>query len=640
MREYLLFLCVLLLMSVSRPPLLYAETGGAPAGSGAVDVRFGVESEGTVIDNETGLMWLKDADFFGGALPWQVAQQYIAEMNEGKRENFGHTDWRLPAIKELSSLIEEGRSYPALPGGNPFVNVSNGYYWSSTGGVNVVSYAWTADMGSGSVRMDYISFCNFLSAWPVRATGRAPVKDMSDIKVTVAPSAPGLQSGGFMCEENTGGGGAPLPPVGVSATATSPEEVVLVWQAGEGGGGKNIAWYNIYQNDRFIKSVPSTTHAFVGLQPDSRYCYSVSSYNDAGLESEKSAQSCTVTWSSPASRTVWAAGDNGSGQVGDGTRVDRPTLVLAQGVSGAVRIAAGMEHSVAVGADGSVWAWGSNGRGQLGDGTSQYRLKPGKLEGISDVVDVAAGWYHTVALKSDGTVWAWGRNYYGQLGTGGNADSSAPVRVGGLSGVKKIASGWYHCLALKSDGTVWAWGWNLKGQTGPEDEGGNSNTPVRVAGIDDVVDISAGMYHSVALRSDGSVLAWGANEYGQLGTGNELDSPMPMKVEGLSEVSQVAGGMNFTIALKTDGNVWAWGKNDYGQLGSDSLPVTSTPVKVSGIGDVIRVAAGSRHAGALKSNGTVWVWGRKSSYPFQLSGVRGISDIKAGINFTLALKGE
>ncbi|NIR14613.1 MAG: DUF1566 domain-containing protein, partial [Desulfobacterales bacterium] len=86
-----------------------------------------------------------------------MAKEYIKEMNAGKRENFGHTDWRIPTIGELSSLFESERSYPALPAGHPFNMVKNNYYWSSTGGYNIVGYAWVADMGSGMIRYDLLS---------------------------------------------------------------------------------------------------------------------------------------------------------------------------------------------------------------------------------------------------------------------------------------------------------------------------------------------------------------------------------------------------------------------------------------------------------------------------------------------------
>ena len=136
------------------------------------------------------------------------------------------------------------------------------------------------------------------------------------------------------------------------------------------------------------------------------------------------------------------------------------------GISSVVALATGFDHSTALKSDGTVWAWGNNESGQLGNGTRTSSSVPQQVSSLSGVTAIAAAWGYNLALKSDGTVWAWGANYAGQLGNGSVIDSSTPVRVQGLTGAAAISAGDTHGLAVKSDGTVWAWGRNDSGNLG------------------------------------------------------------------------------------------------------------------------------------------------------------------------------
>jgi alpha-tubulin suppressor-like RCC1 family protein len=605
-----------------------------------VSDRLKDKGDGTVIDVETGLQWLKDANIAKAKMPWQSAKQYIKDMNEGKLDNFGHDDWRLPTIKELASLFDKEQFYPTLPIGHPFNNVDkSSYYWSSSAGFNIVGYVWVADMATGSIKYDYISYCNFQQVWPVRSTENAV--DLSGKIVLDEDSLNlGLSFESLACEDVTGGK-RPMPPMGVSAVASSPSEIVISWQGGR--EKDDIAWYRVYMGGKLKKTVPETFISFGGLRPKSKRCFAISSYTSTGVESRKSAQVCASTWTSAADGTVWAAGINTYGQLGDGTLEDRKSLIRNEKLKDIVKIAAGVEHAVALRSDGTVWTWGRNQRGQLGDGSTRDRPVPVKIKGLSNIKDIAAGWYHTLALKSDGTVWAWGRNYYGQLGNGRINDSSSPVKVIKLVGVKKIAAGWYHSLAIKSDGTVWAWGWNLKGQLG-YGETKDRKVPIQVLGLKNVKHIDGGMYHSLAVTEDGTVWAWGWNENGQLGSGTKMDTKFPVHVKGIKDVVQVKGGMHYSLALKSDGTVWAWGRNDYGQIASKSASQFEKPRQINDVENIKKIAAGAHHAVALKEDGSVWSWGwnygakQKESPPTRISGITGISSIDAGIHFTMVLK--
>src|SRR5205814_5163803 len=142
------------------------------------------------------------------------------------------------------------------------------------------------------------------------------------------------------------------------------------------------------------------------------------------------------------------------------------------------------------------------------------------------VTAIAAGRQHSLALTSDGAVWAWGENEFGRLGNRTWVLSAVPIQPIGMTGVKAIAAGGQHSLAVKSDGSVWAWGANLSGQLGNTtwctaqgDECAGSSVPVLVHGLAGAQAVAAGGNQSLALKSDGSVWAWGENGYGQLGNG-------------------------------------------------------------------------------------------------------------------------
>jgi alpha-tubulin suppressor-like RCC1 family protein len=162
------------------------------------------------------------------------------------------------------------------------------------------------------------------------------------------------------------------------------------------------------------------------------------------------------------------------------------------------------------------------------------RLKsPVAVSSLSRVVAISAGGQHTVAVKADGTVWSWGNGLYGQMGNNTtNRSNLTPVQVSGLRGVRSVAAGHHHSVALKSNGTVWAWGQNDNGQLG----NGTTTaalTPVQVPGMSGVSQILAGNYHTIALKSDGTVWAWGLNNDPQLGNGSTFNSSTPTQVNGL-----------------------------------------------------------------------------------------------------------
>lgn len=317
--------------------------------------------------------------------------------------------------------------------------------------------------------------------------------------------------------------------------------------------------------------------------------------------------------------TVWTWGNNESGQLGDGTEIDKGEPVQVKGIEGVKAIAAGGYHTVALKEDGTVWTWGENLYGQLGDDTIDIcKNEPVQVKGIEGVKAIAAGERHTVALKEDGTVWSWGNNVFGQLGhTDFVVRNNQPMMVVDLKDVKAIAAGEWHTVALKEDGSIWAWGDNEDGQLG-DGRVIATNKPVQAIDIEEVVAIASGNCFTVALKQDGTVWGWGSNFAGQLGaiviadsdTNNEFKYERFMQVSGMEKVKAIAAGYNYTIALKKDGSLWVWGRNNLGNLGDDSIETISIePVPVKDLEDVIAVSAADDHIVALKKDGTVWSWG-------------------------------
>jgi len=299
-----------------------------------------------------------------------------------------------------------------------------------------------------------------------------------------------------------------------------------------------------------------------------------------------------------------AWGDNTYGQLGNNTSINSsiPVPVDQSGVLAGKRvvaIAAGANHNLALCADGTLAAWGSNNYGELGFGTSRMS-KPvpvnqtGVLAGRM-IVNIAAGANFSLALCSDGSVAAWGINSSGQLGNNSIVNSTVPVMVnqtGVLAGttISAIAAGGNHNLALCSDGTVVAWGSNAYGQLGNY-SAVNSSVPVAVnlAGVlagKPVTAIAAGANHSLALCADGTLVAWGYDNNGQLGNNSLLDSYMPVAVNQTDvlagkTVTAIGAGGGHSLAASSDGTLAAWGDNTYGQLGNSNTTRSSVPVTVA-----------------------------------------------------------
>ncbi|MBS4098800.1 MAG: hypothetical protein KGZ83_18415 [Sulfuricella sp.] len=347
--------------------------------------------------------------------------------------------------------------------------------------------------------------------------------------------------------------------------------------------------------------------------------------------------------------SVWTWGNNGSGQLGDGTRTNRsqPARIAIANVT---RLSVGSEFLFAELSDGSVWAWGRNDLGELGDGTTANRLVPAPVAALQGYRQLAGGLYHALGVAPDGSVRAWGQNVAGEVGDGSKTQRNTPVAVvGAPANPAAMLGGQWFSAALGADGALWTWGENSSGQLGRGMTGAVRPFAQKISALN-VATVAAGHTHSLGLSSDGTIWAWGGNAYGQLGSGNTTSSATPAALAGLKAVA-VAACEAHSLALTGAGEVYAWGANSSGQLGDGTTTQRNTPTVVPGIGGIIAIGCGDAHSVALGQDGRVWTWGQNwfaqlgngvpssagSLVPLPVAGLANIRAIAAGGQFTLAL---
>jgi len=230
--------------------------------------------------------------------------------------------------------------------------------------------------------------------------------------------------------------------------------------------------------------------------------------------------------------------------------------------------------------------------------------------------DISAGGHHTVGICEGGMLWSWGRNNVGQLGDGTTTQRTRPwvtdVTSDRVSNWASVSASRYHTVAVRTDGTLWAWGNNSFGQLG-DGTLTQRHSPVRIGTASNWVSVSTSRLHTVAIRADGTLWAWGSNLNAQLGDGTRRDSHSPLRIGTASDWASVSAGELHNVAIKTDGTLWAWGSNWEGQIGDGTRWIRDIPVRIGTDNDWVSAYAGLAHNVAVRTDGTLWAWGFNSS---------------------------
>ena len=355
-------------------------------------------------------------------------------------------------------------------------------------------------------------------------------------------------------------------------------------------------------------------------------------------------------------------GYNISGQLGDGTTINRGGPVAVSGLAGAASIDAGKLHTCATLADGSVRCWGSNAQGAVdATGTAANKLTPvtvvdADLVPLAQVTAVSAGTEFSCAAQSTAQLRCWGRNVDGELGRGSTSAAEAPssplVNALVTDQDDLATSGDASCAVV--GGGVECWGYNLYGQLG-DGTTTSSKDRVDVLGITTATDVELGGRHACAIVDGGAVRCWGANDDGQVGDGTTSASPVttPVTVTGITTATALALGANHSCAVLADETVRCWGKGTVGQLGQGAYASSPTPVAVSGLTGVVDLGAGTSHTCAVDSDEAAWCWGintdgrlgdggtSPSNLPVEVAGLpKGALRIDAGFAHTCAVLGS
>ena len=344
----------------------------------------------------------------------------------------------------------------------------------------------------------------------------------------------------------------------------------------------------------------ATTRTVTGLTNGTAYQFRVAAVNGIGQGSYSTASSAVTPTAGTPPGALYSWGFDGYGALGDGAEADVGRGIERVGSANWKAVTAGWTHSLAIKSDNTLWGWGGTSNGELAATYANYANPTPTQIGTSEWNSVSAGFYHAHAIRSDGTLWGWGGVGNGGpvIGDGATTQRNAPVQIGSDTTWAAVSGGFSHTLAIKTDGTLWAWGGNDNGQLGT----GNtttSSTPVQV-GSATWLSVQASSVTSLAIKSDGTLWSWGDSGFGQTGTGSSSSTPAQIGSATWSRLGRLSRGSKHSLAIKSDGTLWAWGRSNWQQLGTGSTSSESSPVQI-GSATWQSVALGDNHTLAIQT---------------------------------------
>lgn len=290
-------------------------------------------------------------------------------------------------------------------------------------------------------------------------------------------------------------------------------------------------------------------------------------------------------------------------------------------------------------ATGSLYTWGDNSGGQLGTGSTtdvNYLTPQSDTSSWIKAVTGTDQYSHSLAIRADGSLYAAGYGFYGALGLGTNVDSTT-FAASASGSWSDVAVGNSHSLAIKSDGSLWGTGYNANGQLGIGSTT-DTNSFTQVGSATDWASVEGGHHQSYAITTAGELYAWGYGGYGSLGLGSTSDQTTPAKV-GTAAWLLISAFQFHTLGLRTDGTLWAWGTNG-GRFGDGGTNNSNTPIQI-GTDTWLSVAAGRAHSLGVKSDGTLWGWGYSGNYAHGGSGtLTSPTQIGSATNWTKVSAGD
>lgn len=289
---------------------------------------------------------------------------------------------------------------------------------------------------------------------------------------------------------------------------------------------------------------------------------------------------------------TWGSGGYGALGGGSLTSVSVPTQVGA--LTNWYRSWAGAnKSSMAIKTDGTLWGWGKNTNFVLGKGNTTSYSSPVQVGSDTNWESLGMGEHHSAGITTDGKLWTWGANTSGCLGrTDDIADHNVPGQVGSATNWRNIDCGQHKCMATRDDNTLWVWGENNNGDLGI----GNTTdqaAPVQMGSLTNWRQASSGNFHAVATKTDGTLWSWGYGGEGHLGHGaTKTHLSSPVQVGSLTDWLHVEVSWRNAWAIKTDGTLWAFGANLNGALGDGTTTFRSSPVQIGSDTDWLQIMAG------------------------------------------------